>query len=88
MSKGQRGLSNLFDACQEAKRKDSDIRQKERRIGNQFLSHLEIGAQEAAYLILQMHLKQSTRDVVFIDTNPEDKRTVLLKSFTALKELP
>lgn len=35
-----------------------------------------------------MHLRQSTRDVVFIDTNPADQRTVLLKSFTALKELP
>lgn len=34
-----------------------------------------------------MHLRQSTRDVVFIDTNPADQRTVLLKSFTALKEL-
>lgn len=55
ISKSQRGLSNLlFDACQEAKRKDSDIRQQVRRIGNQFLSH--VGAQKAAYLILQMHL--------------------------------
>lgn len=72
--KGQRGLSNLlFDAWKEAKRKDSDIRQQVRRIGNQFLSHVEIGAQEAAYLILQM---QSTRDVVFIDSNPADQRTV------------
>lgn len=45
ISKGQRGLSNLLsDACQEAKRKDSDIRQKVRRIGNQCLSHVEIGA--------------------------------------------
>lgn len=78
----------FFVACQEAKRKDSDIRQQVRRIGNQFLSHVEIGAQEAAYLILQMHLRQSTRDVVFFDTNPADQRTVLLKSFTALKELP
>lgn len=40
------------------------------------------------HLILQLHLRQSTRDVVFIDTNPADQRTVLLKSFTALKELP
>lgn len=45
ISKGQTGLSNLLsDACQETKRKDSDIRQQVRRIGNQFLSHVEIGA--------------------------------------------
>lgn len=56
------------------------IRQQVSRIGNQFLSHVEIGAQEAAYLILQKHLRQSIIDV-FIDKNLADQRTVLLKSF-------
>lgn len=64
------------------------IRQQVSRIGNQFLSHVEIGAQEAAYLILQKHLRQSIIDVVFIDKNLADQRTVLLKSFIVLKELP
>ena len=89
ISKGQRGLSNLlYEACKEAKQKDSDIRQQVRRIGNQFLSHVEVGAQEAAYLVLQMPLRKSTRDVVFIETNEPEKRTVLLKSYSSLKELP
>lgn len=89
ISKGQRGLSNLlYQACKEAKAKDSDIRQQVRRVGNQFLSHVEVGAQEAVYLVLQMPLRKSTRTVVFIDTNTPEERVVLLKSFTDLKELP
>jgi hypothetical protein len=37
ISKGQRGLSNLlYEACKEAKAKDSDIRQQVRRIGPTF----------------------------------------------------
>ena len=89
ISKGQRGLSNLlYEACRDAKRKDSDMRQQVRRIGNQFLNHVEIGAQEAAYLVLQMPLRKASRDVVFIDTHRSEMRTVLLKSFNSLKELP
>lgn len=35
-----------------------------------------------------MHLRQLIREVVFIDTNLAEKRTVLMKYVTALKELP
>ena len=88
ISKGQRGLSNLlYEACKEAKAKDSHIRQQVQRIGNQFLSHVEIGAQEATYLVLQMPLRRSSRDVVFIDTNKQENRTILLKPFSDLKEM-
>lgn len=69
-------------------KKDSDIRQQVRRIGNQFLSHVEIGAQEAAYLVLQMPLRKSSREVVFIDTNELNNRTVLLKPYSSLKDMP
>ena len=89
ISKGQRGLSNLLlEACHEAKEKDSDIRQQVRRIGNQFLSSVEIGAQEAAYLTLQLPLRRCTRDVIFVDTNKSELRTSLIKPFSQLKELP
>lgn len=89
MSKGQRGLSNLLQqACKEARSSESDIRQQVRRTGNQFLSHVEIGAQEAVYLILQMHLRKCSRSVVFIDKNSPEKRVALSKSFTDLQNLP
>lgn len=49
---------------------------------------MEIGAQEAAYLVLQMPLRKSSREVVFIDTNELNNRTVLLKPYSSLKDMP
>lgn len=89
LTKGQRGLSNLlYQACQEAKLADSDIRQQVRRVGNQFLNHVEVGAQEACYLVLQMPLRRSTRDIVFVDTSTPETRTALLRTTSDLKLLP
>jgi hypothetical protein len=89
IAKGQRGLSNLLqDACQEARETDSDVRQQVRRIGNQFLSSVEIGAQEAVYLVLQLPLRRCTRQVVYVDTKKQNDRTCLIKSFSELKDLP
>lgn len=88
ISKGQRGLSKmLHDACAEAQ-KNSDIKQQVRKIGNQFLSSVEIGAQEAVYLVLQMPLRKCTRDVIYVDTSPPSMRTSLIKPYSQLKELP
>lgn len=88
ISKGQRGMSNLlWHACEEARQNDSDIRQQVRRIGNKFLSHVEIGAQEAVYLVLQIPLRHSSRSVTFINTAPIDERVVLLKPRHVLEEL-
>lgn len=88
ISKGQRGMSNLlYQACQEAKFKDCDIRQQVRRVGNQFLTHVEIGAQEAAYILLQMPLRRSSRSVVFVDTNTTEERVVLIKPMTTLQDM-
>ena len=89
ISKGQRGLSTLLqDACSQTRENDSDIRQQVRRIGNQFLSNVEIGAQEAVYLVLQLPLRRATREVIFVDTQNPKNRTTLLKSFSELKNLP
>ena len=50
IAKGQRGLSNLLqEACEEARERDSDVRQQVRRIGNQFLSSVEIDATSKMY---------------------------------------
>lgn len=89
ISKGQRGLSNLLmDAANESQLQDSCIKQQVRRIGNQFLSSVEIGAQEAVYLVLQMPLRRCTRDVVYVDTKKTNERTTLIKPYSQLKDLP
>ena len=51
-----------------------------RQIGNKFLNNVEVSAQEAIYLLLQMPLKKSSRHVLFLNTNPPEERIYLLKS--------
>ncbi|XP_061173536.1 uncharacterized protein LOC133182702 [Saccostrea echinata] len=89
ISKSQRGMSNLLDqACKEAREGNMDLKKQVRHMGNKFLNAVEISAQEAAYLNLQLPLTKSSRDVVFINTSPPEERTFLLKSKSALEELP
>ena len=88
ISKAQRGMSLLLDqACREARETSSDIRKQVRHIGNKFLSCVEISAQEAAYLLLQIPLTKATRQVQFINTSPADERTFLVKSKAELEQL-
>ena len=49
-------------------------------IGNKFLNNIELSAQEAVYILLQLPLKRSSREVVFVNTNPPEERVYLLKS--------
>ena len=89
VSKSQRGMSSLLHrACKEAKEGNKDLKQRVRHIGNQFLNAVEICAQEAAYLALQLPLTHATRQVVFINTSPPEERVFLLKSKEALESLP
>ena len=51
------------------------------------LSHRELSAQEAAYRLCNLPLKDSTRKVVFVNTVRPENRTRLLKSRSELFEL-
>ncbi|KAJ8048034.1 hypothetical protein HOLleu_00193 [Holothuria leucospilota] len=89
ISKGQRGMSNLMQhATKEAKDGNLDIKQRVRHIGNKFLNHVEISAQEAVYLVLQMPLRKASRQFVFINTSPPEERTILLKPLHYIQQLP
>ena len=60
-----------------------------RRIGNVFFSNsVEVCAQEAVYLALEIPLTKGTRDVVFINTFASKERVFLLKPKSVLDELP
>jgi len=81
IAKGSRGMSDLLRrACEEARQGNSTLKQQVRIIGNKFLNNVEVSAQEAVYLLLQLPLKRSSRQVVFVNTNPPDERVYLLKS--------
>ena len=84
ISKGQRGMSDLLRrASEEARDSNSDIRSQVRTIGNKFISHVEISAQEAAYIALQMPLHKSNRTFLFINTSPPDEDHLLLKAMNS-----
>ena len=60
ITEGRKGMSKLLrKTCEEAKEGNKDIVSKVRHIGNTFLNAVEISAQEAVYLVLQMPLRIS-----------------------------
>ncbi|XP_071138424.1 uncharacterized protein [Mytilus edulis] len=88
ISKSQKGMSALLDqVAKEARQGNLDLKHQVRHIGNYFSNSVETSAQEATYLTLQMPLTKATRQVVFINTSPQHKRTFLLKQSSALEKL-
>ena len=69
----------LKKACDEAKLRNNNLKQRVRIIGNKFLNNVEVSAQEAVYLLLQLPLKKSSRQVIFINTSPSAECVYLLK---------
>ena len=62
ISKAQRGISDLLrTACEEAKLGNSTVHQQVRDIGGKFLNAVEISAQEAVYIALQLPMRRSSR---------------------------
>ena len=89
ISKSQKGMSSLMHAAsKEARNGNFDIKRQVRHIGNAFSNSVEVSTQEAVYLVLQMPLTISTRQVVFVNTSLPDKRIQLIKSKTVLDEMP
>jgi len=89
LMKSQRGISRLLQkAADEAKKGNYSVKQKLQIVGNKFLNHCEISAQEAIYILLQMPLTQSARTVTFLNTSEPEKRIRILKPSKILKALP
>ena len=90
ISKGQRGMSKLLEQANNDAHKlcGENIQNQVRHIGNKFLNTVEISAQEAVYLVMQMPLRRSSRTVQFINTAPTDESCFLLKSSDKINELP
>ena len=71
ISKAQKGMSEMLRrACSEAKEGNSSIKQQVPDIGNKFLNSVEISAQEAVHVVLQLSMQKSSRSVMFINTSP------------------
>lgn len=87
ISKGQKGMSELLrEACHEARRGNNTIKQQVRDIGRKFLNNVEISAQEAVYIVLQLPMRKSSRQIIFINTSPNE-RVELLKPMDDIKNM-
>lgn len=69
------------------RKKNLNIKQQARDIGNKFLNSVEISTQEAVYFVLQLPMKKSSRQVVFIHTAPPDERVELLKPINDIEKM-
>lgn len=83
--KSQRGMSQLLQTA--AKEANMKLRDKFKLLGNKFLNHCEISAQEAVYLLLQLPITQCSRDVIFINTSPPINRVEILKPMSEIERL-
>ena len=89
INKSSKGMSTLMaEACKEARKGNKSLKESVRHIGNKFINAVEVSAQEAAYLILQLSMSTKSRKCEFVSTNPQSERTFLLKTKKELEELP
>ena len=67
---------------------NASLRKRLSRIGNILLTHRVISAQEAVFRLLNLNLVYSSRETLYINSNPEHKRFRILKPKAALEKLP
>ena len=70
-----------------AEARTEELKKQLRKVGSAFLTHREVSVQEAVYRILSLPLKQMSRSVVFVDTNPKNERIAVLKDNASLSQL-
>ena len=88
ISKAQKGMSELLrQACTEEKKGNSNIKQQVRGIRSKFLNNVEISAQDAVYIVLQLSMRKVSRQVVFVNTSPPSERVNLLKPLSDIKDM-
>ena len=88
ISRGKKGISELLrEACTDARQGNAGIKQQVRDIGSKFVNNVEIGAQEAVYIVLQLPMRKVSRQIIFINTSLPEERVQLLKPLDAIKEM-
>ena len=70
----------------EAKEGDYDIKRWVRLIGSKFLN-VEINAQEAMYIVLQLPMRKESWQVIFVNTLSPKERGELLKPINNFKDM-
>ena len=86
MMKTERAMGVLLK-CVATEARTEELKSQLRKVGSAFLTHREVSVQEAVYRILSLPMKQLSRSVVYVDTNPKHERIAVLKQSTALSQL-
>ena len=81
--KTERSMGELLKRVAAEARTD-ELKSQLRKVGSAFLTHREVSAQEA---VLSLPMKQLSRSVVFVDTNPKNERIAVLKNNALLSQL-
>ena len=84
--KTERAMGELLKRVAAEARTD-ELKTQLRKVGSAFLTHREVSAQEAVYRLLSLPMKQLSRSVVFVNTNPKHERIAVLKSHDSLSQL-
>ena len=86
MMKTERAMGELLKRVAHEARTE-ELKKQMRKVGSAFLTHREVSAQEVAYRLLSLPMKQLSRSVVFVDTNPKSERVAVLKNNASLEKL-
>ena len=86
ITKSEHELGELLTAASR-QAADMDLRSQLKKVGSKFLSSREVSAQEAAYRILSMPLKRSTRQVLYVPTELSEERVRMLKPMDIIQHL-
>ena len=86
MMKTEKAMGELLKRVA-AEARTEELKMQMRKVGSAFLTHREVSAQEAVYRILSLPMKQLSRSVVYVDTNPKHERIAVLKDSNLLKDL-
>ena len=84
--KTERAMGELLKRVATEARTD-ELKTQLRKVGSAFLTHREVSAQEAVYRLLSLPMKQLSRCVVFVNTNPKHERIAVLKNPDLLSQL-
>ena len=84
--KTERAMGELLKQVA-AETRTEELKVQMHKVGSAFLTHREVSAQESVYRILSLPMKQLSRSVVFVDTNPKPERIAVLKDKNSLKDL-
>ena len=84
--KTDRAMGQLLK-CVASEARTEELKQQLRKVGSVFLTHREVSVQEAVYRLLSLPMKQLSRSVVFVDTNPKSEEIAVLKGKDMLSQL-